>query len=805
MKLSLNWLKDYIELDQPVEKISQTLTDTGLEVEGLEEFGKIPGGLEGLVIGEVLSCTKHPDADKLKITAVDIGGSEPAPIVCGAPNVAAGQKVVVATVGTTLYPTEGEPFKIKKAKIRGEVSEGMICAEDEIGIGQSHDGIMVLNTDLANGTPAIEYFDLDEDYIFEIGLTPNRADATSHIGAARDLKAVFGKPVKWPGVDNFTIDNKDLKVEVEVENTEACPRYSGLTITQAKVEESPKWLQQRLLSIGLSPINNVVDATNFVLHEMGQPMHAFDADQIAGNKIIVKTLPEGSTFTTLDEKERKLKDSDLMICDGQGNGMCIAGVFGGIKSGVTEKTTNIFLESAYFSADYIRKTAQHHQLKTDASFRYERGTDPHITVYALKRAALLIKELTGGQISSDIVDVYPEEIKPFEVPVKYKNIHRLIGKTLDKETIHKILNDLDIIIESNGEEGFLAKVPPYRVDVTREADIIEEILRIYGFNNVDLPEFVKSEFLAEFPENDPDSIQKTTTELLVSNGFYETITNSLTKPEYAANASDLDENESVVILNKLSEDLGVLRQSLLYNALEVARYNINRKQSDLRLFEFGKTYHKKGAKYSENKKLVILLSGNMTTESWQSKGRPVEFHDLKSFIDLILSKLLPVETDQEVLHDYPFSYAIKTLSNNKEVARYGKIKNSILKKFELKQEVFYAELDWDLLLSQTNNSIVYEEVSKFPEVKRDLSIVIDKKIAFEEVKKVALATERNLLRKINVFDVYEGDKIDENKKAYAMSFILQDKNKTLTDKIIDKTMNKLMSSFEHQLGAVIRK
>jgi len=805
MKISLNWLKDYIELDQTVDKISQTLTDTGLEVEGLEEFGKIPGGMEGLVIGEVLTCEKHPNADKLSITTVDIGTDAPSPIVCGAPNVAAGQKVVVATVGTTLYPIGHEPFKIKKAKIRGEVSQGMICAEDEIGVGTDHDGILVLNTDLPNGTPAIEYFDLDEDYIFEIGLTPNRADATSHIGVARDLKAVFKKEVKWPSVDNFKIDNNDLPIAVEVENTVACPRYSGLTITNAKVEESPEWLQKKLRSIGLSPINNVVDATNFILHEMGQPMHAFDADQIAGNKVIVRTLPSGTKFYTLDETERTLKDTDLMICNGNEEGMCIAGVFGGIKSGVTEKTKNIFLESAYFSPDYIRKTAQHHQLKTDASFRYERGTDPNLTVYALKRAAMIIKELTGGQISSEIIDVYPEAINAFEMPVKFKNIDRLIGKSIGKKRIQEILEDLDIQLKNITDEGFLAIVPPYRVDVTREADVIEEIIRIYGFNNVELPEFVKSDFLANFPEKDKDSIQKTITELLVSNGFYETLTNSLTKPEYAEQAENLDATLSVQILNKLSEDLGVMRQSLLYNALEVASYNINRKQTDLKLFEFGKTYQLVNGKYKEKNRLSILMTGDIESENWRYKSRSVEFHDLSAVVNLISEKLIKNEVTSEAIHTYPFNYALETKINNTTLAQFGKVKNSILKKFDIKQEIFFADIDWDLLLKHTNNNIVFEEVSKFPEVRRDLSLVIDQQIPFETIKTLASKTENRLIRNINVFDVYEGDKIEKNKKAYALSFTLQDKEKTLTDKIIDKTMKRLMTTFEKELGAIIRK
>ncbi|MDX1628891.1 MAG: phenylalanine--tRNA ligase subunit beta, partial [Fulvivirga sp.] len=754
MKISLNWLKDYIDIDQSVEKVSETLTDTGLEVEGVEEFGKIPGGLEGIVIGEVLTCEKHPNADKLKITTVDIGSDEPAHIVCGAPNVEAGQKVIVATVGTTLYPDGEKPFKIKKAKIRGEVSEGMICAEDEIGLGTSHEGIMVLNTDLPNGTPAKSYFNLEEDYIIEIGLTPNRADATSHIGVARDLKAVYNQEVKWPEVSEFRPDNNDLQIDVEVQNQEACPRYSGLSITNARVEESPQWLQNKLISIGLSPINNVVDTTNFILHELGQPLHAFDADQIKDNKVIVKTLPEGTKFTTLDEKERSLKSNDLMICNGKEEGMCIAGIFGGINSGVTEKTTNIFLESAYFSPDYIRKTAQHHQLKTDASFRYERGTDPEITVYALKRAALLIKSLTGGMIASEITDLYPEKIDAASIEVKFRNVDRLIGKKLDRPLIVKILESLDIKVSDLTEESFTAHVPPYRVDVTREADIIEEVLRIYGFNNVEVPDFVQSDYMADFPDHDKDRIQKHISELLVANGFYEIVTNSLTKPGYAETADNLDAADSVPILNKLSEDLGVMRQSLLYSMLEVAVYNINRKQNDLKLFEFGKTYFSKGKKYKENERLGILMTGSMERENWRSADKAVDFHDLSAMARLLVEKTVKEEVNYQPVHQFPLGYGISVSVNNREIGRYGKIKNSILKKFDISQEIFYADFNWNLLLKQTNNNIVFEEVSKFPEVRRDLSLVIDKSITFEEIKNLTWKTEKNLIRSLNVFDVY---------------------------------------------------
>ncbi|GAA0194638.1 phenylalanine--tRNA ligase subunit beta [Fulvivirga kasyanovii] len=805
MKISLNWLKDYVNINQSPEEISKLLTDTGLEVEGLENFEQVRGGLKGLVIGEVLTCEKHPNADKLSVTTVDIGSDSPVPIVCGAPNVAKGQKVVVATVGATLYPEGHDPFPIKKAKIRGEVSEGMICAEDEIGLGASHDGIMVLDTELPNGTPAAEYFNLTDDIVIEIGLTPNRADAASHIGVARDLKAALKTSVQWPDVDNFKVDNTDNIIEVSVENTEACPRYSGITISGVQVKESPSWLKQRLEAIGIAPINNVVDATNYVLHEMGQPLHAFDADEIKGKKVLVKTLPQGTIFTTLDEKERKLQNTDLMICNGDSEGMCIAGVFGGTKSGVKDSTQNIFLESAYFSADYVRKTAQHHQLKTDASFRYERGTDPEITVYALKRAALLIKELAGGKISSDIVDIYPEKVKNFEVPVKLKNIDRLIGKHITKDRIFEILNLLDIETKKDSDESFIASVPPYRVDVQREADVIEEILRIYGFNNVELPEYVKSDYLADFPAKDSNKTQKSITELLVSNGFYEILTNSLTKPTYAEQAADLDEKHSVVILNKLSEDLGVMRQSMLYSGMEVALHNINRRQTNLRLFEFGKTYSIQEGDYVEKNRLAIYMTGNIENENWINKTRKVAFHDLSHVVNLVISRLLSKELKNDVTHDFPFEYGLKMLLNDKELVKMGKVSKALTKKTGLKQEIFYADIDWDLLLKKTNNNIVYEEVSKFPEVRRDLSLVIDKKVSFEEIRKIAQNNEQRLLRSINVFDVYEGENIDKDKKAYAISFILQDKEKTLTDKVIDKTMTKLMSSFESDLGAIIRK
>ena len=803
MKISFNWLKQYIDINEPVDEVSEILTDTGLEVEGVEKSEAVKGGLEGLVIGKVVECEPHPNADKLKITKVDIGESELSPIVCGAPNVEAGQTVVVATVGSTLYPTAGDSFKIKKAKIRGEVSQGMICAEDEIGLGTSHDGIMVLKTDLEPGTPAISHFDFEDDYTIEIGLTPNRADGTSHIGVARDLKAVWQREVKWPSVEDFKIDNHDLPIDVSVENNEACPRYSGLTLTGLTIEESPDWLKQRLLAIGLSPINNVVDITNFVLHETGQPLHAFDADQITGNKVIVKTMPAGSKFTTLDEAERTLTEHDLMICNAE-EGMCIGGVFGGIKSGVSESTKSIFLESAYFSPEYIRRTAQHHQLKTDASFRFERGTDPNITVYALKRAALLMKEIAGGKISSEVVDIYPNKIEDFRIPVKYRNIDRLLGKTLERIEIKTILENLDIKVVDETEKGFLAIVPPYRVDVQREADVIEEILRIYGFQNIELPDFVGSEFLAEHDNQSADHSRRQITEYLVGNGFYELMTNSLTKPEYADWTSSLKSEENVEILNKLSEDLGVMRQSLLFTGLEVIAYNINRRQKDLKLFEFGKTYKHSQNGYSENVRLSVLLTGDFEPESWMNQAGGTRYHQLAGIAGGILDKMgvknLQSKHSDSDLMDYGLVYEL----NSKPLVELGCVSPSILKKMGIKQEVFYADFDCDLLFRQTIDNIVIERPSRFPEVRRDLSLVVDKGVEFKDIRQVALKTERKILKNIDVFDVYEGDRIGENQKAYALKFILEDKEKTLTDKVIDKTMKRLMSAFENELEALIR-
>lgn len=805
MKIALNWLKNYINITQSPEELSETLTNTGLEVEGIEEIETVPGGLKGLVIGEVKTCEKHPNADKLSITTVDIGEEEPVQIVCGAPNVAAGQKVVVAMVNSTLYPKPDEPFQIKKSKIRGEVSMGMICAEDEIGMGASHDGIMVLDTDKANGTPAAEYFNIKSDIIYEIGLTPNRADAMGHIGAARDIKAVTGEEVRFPSILDFKVDNQDLPIKVEVENAAACPRYSGLSISGIKVAPSPDWLQNALKSIGLQPINNVVDVTNFVMHELGQPLHAFNADKISGNTVKVKTLAEGSKFITLDEKERKLSAKDLMICDGDSNPLCIAGVFGGIDSGVKDHTTNVFLESAYFSADSVRKTSQHHQLKTDASFRYERGTDPNITVYALKRAALLIQEVAGGQISSEIQDEYPIAIPDREVMMKYKNIDRLIGKKLEQDQIHNILNRLDIETTDKTETGFKAIVPPYRVDVTREADVIEEIIRIYGFNNIDLPETLSSSYMASFPEVDPVKMRKEAGLLLTANGFQEIMTNSLTKSVFSEQLDGFNSEENVEILNKLSEDLGVMRQDLMFTALDVLAYNINRRQTDLKFYEFGKVYKKFNSKYKEQMRLGIYLTGKNESENWIRKNESVKFHDLYSAVLKIFNKFNAESIENEEFHNDCFDYGLKLKIKQKEVAELGKLSKKTLKLSGLKQDVFYANINWEALLKMVNINIQFEPVSKFPEVKRDLSLVIDDNVSYDEIRKISLKQAQYLISKIDVFDVYQGDKIEKGKKAYALSFTLQDKTKTLTDKIIDKTMDKLMKAFENEIGAVIRK
>lgn len=804
MTISYNWLKDYIDIPETPDELGQLLTSTGLEVEHVHAFETVKGGLKGLVIGEVLTCVKHPNADKLSLTTVDVGGEKPLSIVCGAANVAAGQKVVVATVGTTVNPTKGEPFLIKSAKIRGEQSEGMICAEDEIGLGESHEGIIVLNTTVKNGTPAAEYFKIESDYTLEIGLTPNRVDAASHLGVARDIKASKSRTLTWPSVDKFRKDDSALTIDVTVENQAACPRYSGVTLTNITVAESPAWLKNRLVAIGLTPINNIVDITNYVLHETGQPLHAFDADQIKGKKVIVKTLTAGTKFTTLDSRERELTANDLMICS-ETEGLCIAGVFGGAKSGITEKTKNVFLESAYFAADFVRKTSLHHGLKTDASFRFERGTDPNGTLYALKRAALLIQEIAGAKISSEIVDIYPDKVENKTILVRDKNINRLIGKVIPRERVFEILEALDIKITDRKDDSYTVSVPPYRVDVIQEADISEEILRIYGLNNIELSEFAGSDFIAEFPVKDINKFKNTLSQMLVANGFYEIWTNSLTNAAYQQKHNLTFTGEPVEILNKLSEEQGIMRQTMLFTGLEVCAHNINRRQKDLKLFEFGKIYFNVNSKYIEEERLALYLTGNMETENWQNKTKASTYYDLAQHVTQVIQRSGISNLKQEVVKDQLFEYALQLSAGNKNLGLVGKVKPALLKDLGIKQEIFYAELHTTLLFTHANPMLVAQEVPKFPEVRRDLSLVLDKSISFDEIRKMVLNTEKKLVRDIIAFDVYEGDNLPAGKKAYALGFTLLDEAKTLTDEEIDKTMTRLMNAFEQTLGAVIRK
>ncbi|TAF68278.1 MAG: phenylalanine--tRNA ligase subunit beta [Cytophagales bacterium] len=815
MKISYHWLQNYIDLaGESPEKIAERLTFAGLEVESLDIFEEVRGSLEGVVIGEVLSCEPHPNADKLKITTVDVGNNQILPIVCGASNVAKGQKVAVALANTTLYPTTGEPITLKKTKIRGEVSEGMICAEDELGLGNSHEGIIVLDTKLPNGTPANQFFQKKKDTIFEIGLTPNRVDAASHYGVARDLKALLQKKLQFPDLSAWQENTENSPIQVIVENTDACPRYTGVCIMGIKVAPSPAWLQFYLKAIGLNPINNVVDITNFVLHELGQPLHAFDLDTIQGKQIRVKTLPQGTPFTTLDQTERKLQPNDLMICDGNSQPMCFGGVFGGLYSGVSEKTQNIFLESAYFHPTYVRKTSQAHGLKTDASFRFERGADPNMTIDALKRAALLIKEIAGGTIQGKIIDAYPHPIPHAQFSVSYKNINRLIGVHLGRYQIQEILESLDIDVNGENNEGFQVTVPPYRVDVRQEADIVEEILRIYGFNRLEIPQKYGAEYLAEFPEKDANQIQYKTTAWLAAQGYFEIINNSLTSPKYAQLLGKEDTN--VVILNRLSEDLEVMRQSLLFSGLETIAYNLNRRQKDLKLFEFGKVYqllnqqeNTVDKKYSEQQKLAIFITGNEHAESWVQKSKPSAFHHLANTLQQVFAKMRYQNYENQPITDDAanriWAYGLQYGNKKHFFAKAGLLQNNLLKALDIKQPVWYAEIEWEMLLQQYHQTMEFQEISKYPEVRRDLSLVLDKNIGFDRIEQVVKQREKQLIKNINVFDVYEGANLGEGKKAYALSFILQDLTQTLTDKVIDKTMEKLMQAFEKELGAVIRK
>lgn len=799
MKISYNWLSQFIQTTKSPEEISLILTDIGLEVESLEKVQTIPGGLEGLVVGYVKDCVQHPNADRLRITKVDVGGADDLQVVCGAANVAAGQKVIVATVGTTVYPMTGEPFKINKSKIRGEVSEGMICAEDEIGLGQSHEGIMVLDASAVPGTPAAAYFEIKDDYLFEIGLTPNRADAASHLGVARDLAAYLREGITMPDVSGFKPDNLLLPVPFEVMNDEACPRYSSLTIKGVQVADSPEWLKEKLQVIGVRPINNIVDVTNYVLHELGQPLHAFDADAIIGGKVVVRNANEGEVFVTLDGVERKLHQDDLMICNAE-KPMCIAGVFGGAESGVKESTSSVFLESAYFNAVSIRKTSKRHGLKTDASFRYERGTDPEITVYALKRAAMLIKEVAGGEISSEIADFYPNPVSAFQVSLSYSRVNRLIGEVIAEETVRSIVEALGIRVLSANAEGLELEVPSFKVDVTREVDVIEEILRIYGYNTIAIPTQIRAS-MNYGSKPDKESVRNHIAELLSSNAFSEILTNSLTKLTYSESP-----DTAVRILNPLSSDLDVMRQSLLYTGLEAIAYNQNRRNSDLKFYEFGKVYEKQAEGFSETQRLSVFMTGSMLPAQWNHEARQVSIFHLKAVVDAVLRRLNVKGLTEAEYSSTFFSQASQYKKGDKTLVSFGTVARSVLKRMDIENAVYYADFDWDMILKAIRkNKISYKEVSKFPAVRRDLSLLIDKAVTFNQLKQLAFRTEKSLLKEVNVFDVYEGDKLPAGKKSYAISFLLQDEEKTLTDKQIDSVMNKLIFTFGKEVQAEIRK
>ncbi len=806
MKISYNWLKQFIKIDLKSEETAAILTDLGLEVETVEKFQSIPGGLEGVVVGHVLSCEKHPDADRLNITKVDLGDGIPVQIVCGAANVAVGQKVPVATIGTKLFDKDGTSFEIKKGKIRGQESHGMICAEDELGLGTNHDGIMILDATLKPGTPCSKVFNIENDEVFEIGLTPNRSDAMSHFGVARDLRASFLQKnpnieLISPSVSTFRIDKRTLKIDVDVKDLKLAPRYCGVTISGITVKESPDWLKNRLKSIGLTPKNNIVDVTNYILHDLGQPLHAFDASKING-KIIVKTVQAGTKFITLDDVERTLHEEDLMICDEKGP-LCIAGVFGGKNSAVTESTNSIFLESAYFNPISIRKSAKRHGLNTDASFRFERGIDPNTTEFALKRAALLIKEVAGGEITSDIVDIYPKKIEDFPVFLSFEKTAKLIGQELPKETIKKILASLDIKINSFSDAGLGLTIPSYRADVQREVDVIEEILRVYGYNNIIFSKKLNAT-VANSPRTEDYKMQNIIASQLNSFGFNEMMANSLTTADYIGLSDELKEEFTVRMLNPLSSDLAVMRQSMLFSGLEAVSYNINRRKSDLKLFEFGKTYHKLPSGYDEPKHLTLFVTGDSANESWTAKQKPSDFFLFKGYITSVLDRLGLHKTITVPAKSDIFGEAIAIASGADTLVEFGTIKKSILKYMDIKHEVFYADFNWNLVLKLIGGKIKFSEIAKYPEVRRDLALLVDTTIDFDSIYKVAKQSEKSILKEVSLFDVYEGQSLPAGKKSYALSFILQDASKTLTDEQIDKMMNKLQKNFETELGATLR-
>ena len=837
MNISYNWLKRYIALPDSAEKVAQILTSLGLEVGKVEKVQTIKGGLEGLVVGEVITCVDHPNSDHLHITTTRVApDAEPLQIVCGAPNVAAGQKVIVATVGTVLYDGD-EKFTIKKGKIRGEESLGMICAEDEIGVGSSHDGIMVLPADTPVGMPAKEYFGVEDDTLIEVDITPNRADGASHYGVARDLYAYYKAKgeeairLEKPSVEDFHVQSHALPIEVVVENADACPRYTGVSIKGVTIKESPDWLKKALNTIGIRPINNVVDVTNFVLHEMGQALHSFDADKIKGNKVIVKNATEGQKFVTLDGVERTLSAADLMICNAE-EPMCIAGVFGGQESGISETTTNVFLESAYFDPVSIRKTARRHQLSTDASFRYERGCDPNNTLYVLKRCALLIQEVAGGEIAMEIVDAINSQspisnspFPPFPVELNIDRVNALIGKEIGEETIETILRAMEVEIYSKENKVWQLGVPRYRVDVQRECDVVEDILRVYGYNNVEFPEKLNTS-LSYNPKPNPVALQIRISEQLTAQGFNEILNNSLTKVSYYEPLTELTLDTCVKIMNPLSQDLGVMRQTLLFGGLESIQRNANRKNADLKFYEFGNCYHYSAQKiadrqakdphwtydplyaYSEEPHLALWLTGNKSAQSWVQKEEKTSFYTLRAYVNNVLRRLgvnisnCTIEPLENEL--YTDGLLIKA-PNGKQIGSMGLVNSKLLKAFDIDNPVYYADLDWNMLLRLNKQyKPVINDLPKFPEVKRDFALLVDKSVKFADLAKAAMAAEKKLLKAVNLFDVYEGKNLEAGKKSYALSFILQDTENTLKDKQIEAIMAKLLKTFEEKFGAKLR-
>ena len=820
MNISYNWLKEYVDFTLTPDEVAAALTSIGLETGSVEEVQTIKGGLEGIVIGEVLTCEPHPNSDHMHVTTVNLGEGDPVQIVCGAANVAAGQKVVVATLGTKLYDGD-ECFTIKKSKLRGVESNGMICAEDEIGLGTSHEGIIVLPADAVPGTLAKDYYNIKSDYVLEVDITPNRADACSHYGVARDLYAYllqngYETSLRRPSDEAFAVDNNELPIAIEVKDAELCPRYAGVSIKGVTVKESPEWLKDKLNTIGLRPINNIVDITNYILHAYGQPLHCFDADKIKGGRVVVQTLAEGTPFVTLDGVERKLSDKDLMICNAE-EPMCLAGVFGGLDSGTTEDTKNVFIESAYFNPTSVRKTARRHGLSTDSSFRFERGVDPNVTIYALKQAALLIKELAGGTVSMDIVDVYPSPIADFKVDLKYAYVNSLIGKEIPAETVKSIVTSLEMKIEDETAEGIMLSIPPYRVDVQRPCDVVEDILRIYGYNNVEIPTALKSSLTTKGKEDRSHRLQQLVAEQLVGCGFNEILNNSLTKAAYYDGNETFKSENLVNLMNPLSNDLNVMRQTLLFGGLESIAHNANRKSADLRFFEYGNCYYynkeRKDAEkvlacYSEDYHLGLWLTGKRVSGSWAHADEDSSVYELKAYVENIFARLglnlrsVVVGNLTDGIYSAALSYHTR---GGKLLATVGIVSKKIAKAFDIDNEVYYADINWKNVLQAIKSvKVSYTELSKFPSVKRDLALLLDKNVQFADIERIAYECERKLLKAVELFDVYEGKNLEPGKKSYAISFILQDEEKTLNDKQIDKIMSKLIASYEKQLGAKLR-